>query len=313
MAAARTLALAQLLGQAVGAAPRPAEDDGRAGVLDDVDGMVLAVHVGDLPEQVPGGGDVGLDVTHLVAGRAVLVTVGDDLDVTVQRGREQHGLAVVGGGVEQALDGGQEAHVGHAVGLVDDDDLDVLEVDVAALDQVLEAAGAGHQDVDALAQRAALAAVADAAVDRHGPALADGEQGRELLVDLLGQLTGGGQDQRPGAAGRALADAGGQGDAEGQGLARAGRGPAADVAAGEEVRDGRRLDREGLGDARLGEDPDDVVGHAEIGEGGGHEGVLLLTARFERTGARRAADRNGGEAIQPERGLMGDAVPGSFE
>ena len=44
---------------------------------------------------------------------------------------------------------GQEAEVGHVVGLVEHGDLDRVEVDVALLHEVFEAAGAGHDDVDA--------------------------------------------------------------------------------------------------------------------------------------------------------------------
>ncbi len=67
--------------------------------------------------------------------------------------------------------------------------------------------------------------------------------------------------RRPGPA-----DPGDERDAEGQGLARAGGGPTADVAAGEGGRDGGRLDRERLGDALLGETRGDVGGDAEVGE-----------------------------------------------
>ena len=79
----------------------------------------------------------------------------EHVDVAVERGREQQRLAVDSGVmVEQAPDLGQEAHVGHAVGFVDHDDLDLVEVDVAAGSmQVGEATGAGDEDVDAAAQR----------------------------------------------------------------------------------------------------------------------------------------------------------------
>ena len=44
---------------------------------------------------------------------------------------------------------GQEAEVGHVVGLVEHGDLDGVEVHVALLHEVFEAAGAGDDDVDA--------------------------------------------------------------------------------------------------------------------------------------------------------------------
>jgi len=59
-------------------------------------------------------------------------------------------------------------------------------------------------------------------------------------------------------------------DAEGERLAGSGRGPAADVTAGQGVADHRGLDRERLADALAGKQGDDVVGHAKVFEGGGH-------------------------------------------
>ena len=47
------------------------------------------------------------------------------------------------------LDGRLEAHVEHAVGLVEDEDVDLAERDDAAGDQVLEPAGGGDEDVGA--------------------------------------------------------------------------------------------------------------------------------------------------------------------
>ena len=77
----------------------------------------------------------------------------EDVDAAVERGREQQPLAVARGLVQQPAHGGQEAEVGHVVGLVEDGDLDRVEVGVALLDEVLEPAGAGDDDVDAGAQR----------------------------------------------------------------------------------------------------------------------------------------------------------------
>ena len=94
---------------------------------------------------------LALVVGDLVATGFVLVAADEHVDRTVERGREQQRLALGRGQVEQALDLGQEAHVGHAVGLVDHDDLDVGEVDDPLGDEVLEAARAGDDDVDAAA------------------------------------------------------------------------------------------------------------------------------------------------------------------
>ena len=67
---------------------------------------------------------------------------GDQLaDAAVQRGREEHPLAAGRGLVEEPGDRGQEAEVGHVVGLVEHGDLDAGERAGAPLDQVGEPAG----------------------------------------------------------------------------------------------------------------------------------------------------------------------------
>ena len=204
----------------------------------------------------------------------LLVVADEHVDVAVERGREQQRLAIVGREVEDLADLGQEAHVGHAVGLVDHDELDGVELDVAAVEQVHQAAGAGHGDVDAAAQRVELLAEAVAAVERLDEAAAGAGQQGQLVADLRGQLTGRHEHEALGAAGLGLADAGDHRDAEGDGLARPGGGLAAEVAAGEGVGQGHGLDGERRLDALLGEQGDDGRGDAEVGEGGGHGGLL---------------------------------------
>ncbi len=71
--------------------------------------------------------------------RVVLIAADDRLDLTADRGREEDDLALGRGLVQEAANGGEEAHVGHAVRLVEHDGGDVVEHDVAALDEVLEA------------------------------------------------------------------------------------------------------------------------------------------------------------------------------
>ena len=115
-----------------------------------------------------------------------------------------------------------------------------------------------------------LGTEADAAVEGGDAATPGAGQRGQLPLDLGGQLAGGDQDQALGPAGLGLADQGDEGDAEGEGLAGAGRGAAADVAPGEGVGQGGGLDGEGLGDASVGEALGDLGGDAEVEEGGGH-------------------------------------------
>ena len=65
---------------------------------------------------------------------------------------------------DDAVDGRAEAHVEHAVGLVEDEDLDVGERQRAAREQVLEAAGRRDEHVRGAGQLDLLLE-ADAAVD----------------------------------------------------------------------------------------------------------------------------------------------------
>ena len=191
----------ELADDPVGAVLRPAEDDGRLVAGDDVSGQRHTPRGVGLPEQVADLAGLAGVVGHLVAAGLVLVAADDTVDGTVERGREEHGLTLGRGQVEQALDRGQEAHVGHAVGLVEDDDVDRGEVDDPLGDEVLEAARAGDEDVDAAVELGPLRAVADAAVDRHHATTGRPAQRGQLAADLLGQLAGRARGPGRGAGG----------------------------------------------------------------------------------------------------------------
>ena len=100
------------------------------------------------------------------------------------------------------LDVREEAQVEHLVGLVQHEDLDVAEVEVALLGQVDEPPGRADDDVDPVAQRLDLRLVRPAAVDLQH---ADGRAGAgmsDVLGDLDAQLAGRDDDQRLRLAGR---------------------------------------------------------------------------------------------------------------
>ena len=170
------------------------------------------------------------------------VAGGDAAGLAVERGREEQRLAVARRGGHDAVDDRAEAHVEHAVGLVEDEDPDAREGHVAAADEVLEAAGRGDEDVR-LAGGARLLLDAGAAVDGRDGERAGVGQRADLLDDLQGELAGGGEDEAGllGAVGLQAVD---HRRAEGEGLARAGRGVDEDVAAREHVGDGEGLDGE---------------------------------------------------------------------
>ena len=93
-----------------------------------------------------------------------------------------------------------EAHVEHAVGLVEDEDADVGERDGLALEMIDESAGSRDDDGGLGAERAHLRAVGDAA--DHERRLESGSEPLGPAVDLLGELPGRRQHQGGGPRGR---------------------------------------------------------------------------------------------------------------
>ena len=86
-------------------------------------------------------------------------------DVVRHGGREQQRLAVLRDRGRDATDVADEAHVEHAIGFVEDEEADLSELHVAALDEIEQTAGRGDQDVDAARQGLDLATVTQAAND----------------------------------------------------------------------------------------------------------------------------------------------------
>jgi len=159
------------------------------------------------------------------------------------RGEEQV-LARGGQPGENFFHVGQEAHVEHAVGLVQDQGVDLGQVDLAAVDEVQQPAGAGHDD-GRLGQGLDLGEYPYAAEDRGAADARLPAEVDEGFVDLQGQLAGGREDEH--AHRPALGRIGGEqaledGQGESRGLARAGLGQAENVAAGEDNGHGPGLD-----------------------------------------------------------------------
>ena len=75
--------------------------------------------------------------------------VGEALDFGRHGRGEEQRLAARRQQLADALDVGDEAHVEHAVGLVDDEDLDAGQQQLAALEMIEQPAGRGDQHVDA--------------------------------------------------------------------------------------------------------------------------------------------------------------------
>ena len=220
----------------------------------------LRVETVDLEDVVGHRLDVRGGIVDRVEHLVVEVTVHDLVDAVVQRGGEQHPLAAVGCLVEDARDDGQEAQVGHVVGLVEHGDLHSVEGDESLLHQVLEAPWAGDDDVDTGLECGDLSLLRDAAEDRGD---LEAVRRRERLHgrgDLGGQFAGRGEHEaaRP-AGGRAAAirESRDHRKGERERLAAAGLAAAEDVAPAEGVGEGVLLDGEGARDAAPGERVDE--------------------------------------------------------
>jgi hypothetical protein len=133
-----------------------AEDEGAAGVVEHACEQRRAVGFRDRMEDVVRRGDLAVVVTDNHVARIVLVLAYECCDVAVERRREQQHLALRRGHVEQFPHGRQEPHVGHAVGFVDDDDVDFRKIEDALLDEVEEPARAADEHVDTAIQLASL-------------------------------------------------------------------------------------------------------------------------------------------------------------
>ncbi len=88
-------------------------------------------------------------------------------DLAVERRGEEHRLAVAREPADDPVDLRLEAHVEHPVGLVEDEDLDRVERDQLAVEEILQAARRRHEDLR-LARVLGLLAQRHAAVDGDG-------------------------------------------------------------------------------------------------------------------------------------------------
>ena len=153
------------------------------------------------------------------------------------RRREQHRAAFGRGAVENFLEVFAEAHVEHLVGLVEHDRAQSGQVERAAFEVVTQPARCAHDDVRAVVQGPPLAARVHAADTRGDARAGRGEEPFQLAADLQRQFARRRdyQRQRPAGSGQAFAVAQhhiGEGQPEGDGLARSRLGRHDQIAAG---------------------------------------------------------------------------------
>ena len=143
----------QVFGHIVGAELGAGEDQHLAPValIDDVrqQGFFLAA-----PDGVYGLLDAlhrGVARRHLNMCGLAQQAVGEIANLVAEGGRKQQGLFLLGDERQHLLDVMDKAHVQHAVGLVEHQDLDLAQVQRTLASMVQQAARCGHQDVHAAA------------------------------------------------------------------------------------------------------------------------------------------------------------------
>ena len=240
--------------------------------------------VGDVAMRLTGGGDLDPQCVALVALRQLRDRAG-------HCGREQQRAPLSRHGVEDRLQLVAETQVEHLVCLVQDDDLQALGVEVAALDVIAQPARRADHHVHALVQRAPFHQRIHA-TDAAGDAAAGlGVKPHQLGLYLQRKFTGRRDDQRERRAGlRQAVGVGHQvvrhGHAVGDRLARAGFGGDQQIAIGTGFEHGG-LDRRGCGVLARGEGG--LKGRGEGREGHVAKGNLGIQGGVSSRGARHAS------------------------
>ncbi len=255
--------LAELVHAALGAG----EDDGGRRILgleDARQGLDLLA-ARELVRALVDLGDRHFLAANDDALRVVHVRVGEIGNARRHRGAEERGLPLRRDLLEDGLDVVDEAHVEHLVGLVEDEEAEVIQLQGAAAHVVHDAAGRADHDVDAALQATELALVRLATVDGKGldPLVAAEVLQRAGHLDR--ELARRGENERLDAAVLRL-DRLDDREAEGGRLARACLGLGDHVLALEQDRDGRDLDRRRLAETDLRDALEEHVAQAELAE-----------------------------------------------
>lgn len=227
--------------------------------------------------------------THLEHDGVGEVLLDNRGNARVERGREQHPLTVIGRVRQDAVDRLGKAQLCHVVGLVQNGDLDLREVELLLAVEVFDAAGRADHDVDAAQQCGDLTALRHAA---HDLSREQADRAGDVLhraVDLQGEFAGRRENERARCATRlalalglvtdeqAFDDRCGKRDR----LAGAGAAAAEHVATRERFGDRGCLDRERLCGTQFCKRFADAVSETEIGKAllgllGRHDGRVEL-------------------------------------
>lgn len=188
----------ELVGEPVDLPAGVAEDDG----LGDSDGLVQVREGVELPVLLLNGNVELLDTfeSQLVlldqdADRVAHELGGDLEDVLGHGGGQENDLGGLGQKLEDVVDLLGETARQHLVGLVEDEHLHVVGLEDAALDHVVDTAGSADNDLGTILK--SLHVITDAGAANAGVAgnIHEVTDGDDDLLDLLGQLAGGGEDK----------------------------------------------------------------------------------------------------------------------
>ena len=225
---------------------------------------------------------------HLDELRLVQEALGQLADLVREGGREHQVLPARIEQIDDALDVGQEAHVQHPVRLVQHQQLHLRQVHRLLLDVIQQPSGGGDEDLDAGAQRIGLRLHVDATEDGSRTQRRELDVGLDVVVDLVGQLPRGCDDERADRVPRRRgAMAGRRHERIDDGQRKAGRLSGTGLGSGHHVmarhdhRNGLGLDGGRLGIAGGSDGLEHVGMQAEITEG---DGGRLLGA-FRRGGS----------------------------
>ena len=234
-------------------------------VLEELALLVLA-HVGKVLVDALDGGARGRDLDPNGVFEEGACEVGD---LGRHGCREEEVLPAGRHEAHDPLHIGEEAHVEHAVGFIEDEVGEVAKVDEALRVQVEQPSGRGDEHIDAAAERIHLGADAHTAEDDGGLDGEAGTVGIKPLCNLGRQFAGGGEDQCTDGA-RITTGLGSEalehGEGEGGCLSRARLGNTEEVSAGKQRRNRLVLNRSGSGVALVGQRAQKGLDEPEIGE-----------------------------------------------
>ena len=154
----------------------------------------LAGHVAGVDQVLHGGGRAvfGRD---LQLHRVVQQAMGQGLDRPAEGRGEQQVLAPRRHQGQQAADVADEAHVEHAVGLIEHQDLNLIQVDGTLLLEVDQPARGCHQHVGSCLEPVDLGVDLDPTEHHIAAQVEKAAVGRHVLRHLGGQFAGGGEHQ----------------------------------------------------------------------------------------------------------------------